>query len=502
VHHLALGRERIDAVLDQFAVEFPEQAHIAFGAGIEQAPHPFDLAVERRIAGGRTACAARHAAGFLVAPVRGHAEFGLGMHVEGADLHFERLAFGADHGGVQRAVVVVLGPGDVVVELAGQRRPQRVDDAERGVAGGDVVDHHPHRAQVVELADRHALLLHLLPDAVDVLGPARYFGVQAVREQCLVEFAFDLLDVALAVAALAVEQAGDAAVGVGFQVAEGEVLELPLELPDTEAVGSGAWMSRVSWASARRSASGRVAACRKRASCRASRIGTTRRSRTIASSSRRRPSLPAPCALRSACRAQTWLAARWPSSSTCTFGCLRESSGASASASVGETWRMAAASTSPPDSSRASEARVSATTATGSRAPCSPVAMASRSSLRKDGAIAAHVPASSSSGDSLCRVSCSGGGTSGHEVRGVWLPYRVGARLAREPMRSRARRAPTASCAPAWRRAFSATPRPACPVPARTATPAVPPGPSAGPAIRARWRGQPLPPPAGRRRRA
>src|SRR5690606_25495210 len=237
VDHFALGRERIDAVLDEFAVEFPEQARIAFGAGIEQAPHPFDLAVERRIAGGRAAGAARYAAGLLVAPVRGYAEFGLGVHLEGADLHFERLALGADHGRVQRAVVVVLGPGDVVVELAGQRRPQRVHDAEGGVAGGDVVDHHPYRAQVVELADGHALLLHLLPDAVDVLGPARHLGVQAVREQGLVEFALDLLDVAFSVAALAVEQAGDAAVGVGFQVAEREVLELPLELPDAEAVG-------------------------------------------------------------------------------------------------------------------------------------------------------------------------------------------------------------------------------------------------------------------------
>jgi hypothetical protein len=53
------------------------------------------------------------------------------VHLERADLHFERLALRADHRRVQRAVVFALGFGDVVVELAGQRRPQVMDDAER-----------------------------------------------------------------------------------------------------------------------------------------------------------------------------------------------------------------------------------------------------------------------------------------------------------------------------------------------------------------------------------
>jgi hypothetical protein len=73
-------------------------------------------------------------AAFLVAPVRGDAELGVLVHLARADLHFERLALRADHRGVQRAVVVALGLGDVVVELARDRRPQVVHHAERGVA--------------------------------------------------------------------------------------------------------------------------------------------------------------------------------------------------------------------------------------------------------------------------------------------------------------------------------------------------------------------------------
>jgi hypothetical protein len=45
--------------------------------------------------------------------------------------------------------------------------------AEGAVTGLHVVDQYPHRAQVVQLAERHALALHLLPDAVDVLRAAR-----------------------------------------------------------------------------------------------------------------------------------------------------------------------------------------------------------------------------------------------------------------------------------------------------------------------------------------
>src|SRR5690606_17169925 len=135
----------------------------AVGGGFQQPAHPGDLAVERGVTGTAT---------FLVLPVRGDAELGLPVHVPGADLHLERLAFGANHGGVPRAVVVALGPGDVVVELAGDRGPRRVHHAERGIAGGQVVDQHPHRAQVVQLADGYVLALHLLPDAVDVLRPA------------------------------------------------------------------------------------------------------------------------------------------------------------------------------------------------------------------------------------------------------------------------------------------------------------------------------------------
>ncbi len=229
VDHLAHRGQRIDPVLDQFGVQRPGQpALLTVLRLFQQLPHPGDLAVEGLL---------RALAAFLVLPVRGHAQFGLRMHVVGADLHLDRAPFRADHRCVQRAVVVGLGPGDVVVELAGHRRPQRMHHAQRGVAGGDVVDHHPHRAQVVQLVEGQALLLHLPPDAVDVLGPPADLRAQALLGQRLGQDLLDRLDVALARHPALVDLAGDAPVGVRLQVPERQVFQLPFQLPDAQAVG-------------------------------------------------------------------------------------------------------------------------------------------------------------------------------------------------------------------------------------------------------------------------
>ena len=70
----------------------------------------------------------------LVAPVRRDAELRRAVHVARADLDLQRLAARAHDRGVQRLVHVRLGHGDVVLEPAGDRRPQRVHGAQRAVA--------------------------------------------------------------------------------------------------------------------------------------------------------------------------------------------------------------------------------------------------------------------------------------------------------------------------------------------------------------------------------
>ncbi len=109
--------------------------------------------------------------------------------------------------------------------------------AERRVAVGDALDLDAHREHVHHLLEREALALHLAPDAVDVLRPAGDLAVDARLVEFTRQVAAHVLDVALALAALGAQPAGDALVVVGLAEAEGEVLEFPLHVPDPEAIG-------------------------------------------------------------------------------------------------------------------------------------------------------------------------------------------------------------------------------------------------------------------------
>ena len=99
--------------------------------------------------------------------MRCHAELGVLVHGARADLHFKGAAVGADHGGVQRAVVVALGLGDVIVEFGRDRRPLLVHQPERGVALRPL---DPHAVRGIA-AGRGGSLVHgstsLIPSASD-----------------------------------------------------------------------------------------------------------------------------------------------------------------------------------------------------------------------------------------------------------------------------------------------------------------------------------------------
>src|SRR4029079_6061926 len=117
-------------------------------------------------------------------------------------------------------------------ELAGDRAPQRVHDAQRRVAVADLVDQQADGVDVVDLAELRALALHLLPDAVDVLGASLELGLDPRLGPPRPELLDRPLDVALATLAPGVELPGELAKRVGLERLKREVLELPLHLPD------------------------------------------------------------------------------------------------------------------------------------------------------------------------------------------------------------------------------------------------------------------------------
>ncbi len=175
--------------------------------------------------------------GAFVTPVRANAQFSLFVHGVGADLHFQHLAFGPDDGGMQRAIAVFLGVGDVVVELLGNMPPQGMHDAQRGVAIAHFRDQHAQRTHVVDLTERQTFALHFAPDGIDVFGSAADVSGDAGGLQFVVELRHDLADETLAIQPALVQQFGDLLVLVRLQVAERQVFQLPLDVADAQAVG-------------------------------------------------------------------------------------------------------------------------------------------------------------------------------------------------------------------------------------------------------------------------
>ncbi|MCO5556192.1 hypothetical protein L7F22_009736 [Adiantum nelumboides] len=172
----------------------------------------------------------------LVPPVRGDAVLGGAVHVVGADLHLEGLAVRPDHRGVQRLVDAEPGLGDVVLEPAGHRLPQRVHHADRGVAVAHLVDEHADADEVVDVVEVATLDDHLAVDRVVVLRPALDGrgdprGVQLQRH--LVD---DLAQVGVARRRPVGDQPDDLLVLLGLQDREGQVLQLQLDRGHAEAV--------------------------------------------------------------------------------------------------------------------------------------------------------------------------------------------------------------------------------------------------------------------------
>ena len=173
----------------------------------------------------------------LVEPVRRDAELGRLVHPLGAHLDLERLAVRSDDRRVQRLVAVGLRHRDVVLEAPGHRLPERVDHADRAVAVLVAADEDAHRGQVVDLVELLPAPRHLHEDGVEVLGAARDLGLDADLLQVAAEDRAGLGDEALAIGAPLVDHGLDLGVLARVERREREVLELPLDGVDAEAVG-------------------------------------------------------------------------------------------------------------------------------------------------------------------------------------------------------------------------------------------------------------------------
>jgi len=134
--------------------------------------------------------------------VGGDAVFGGAVHGQGPDLDLERDPLGADHRGMQGLVHIGLGHRDIVLEAAGHRLVQLMDQAQDSIAVGNRIDDDPGGEQVIDLFELLALGLHLAIDAVEMLGPAFDICFDAHLADLVLELDDDVFQILLPFGAL------------------------------------------------------------------------------------------------------------------------------------------------------------------------------------------------------------------------------------------------------------------------------------------------------------
>ena len=219
---LALRREAEHLVVEQFELGVLEELFRigAFGKQLDRAPQPgIRIGLAREQFGGRTTR-------ILVEGMRGDAVFGDLVHLSSTDLQLDALAARPDHGGVDRAIIVLLRGRDVILETAGHHRPGGVHDAERAIAFLHVADHDAEAENVGELLEADGFALHLAPDRVRPLLAAIDLRLDAAVGELAGELPLDVGNQVPIALGKRLQPRQHHAVGVRIELAERQVLQL------------------------------------------------------------------------------------------------------------------------------------------------------------------------------------------------------------------------------------------------------------------------------------
>ena len=157
--------------------------------------------------------------------MRGDAVAGDVLHRLGAHLKLDALTAGADNGGVDRLIVVLLRRRDVILEAARHDRPFGVDDADDAIAVLDIFNDDAKPENIGQLLEGDRFALHLAPHGIGMLLAALDLRFDAPRGEFVGEFLLDLCDDLAVLAAKLLKPRLDHLIGLRHQMPEGEILQ-------------------------------------------------------------------------------------------------------------------------------------------------------------------------------------------------------------------------------------------------------------------------------------
>ena len=230
---LALGRETEHLVLEQLQLGMFEKL-LRVGAFGQQrdgaAQPPIGIGFARQQFG-------RRAGRVLVERMSGDAVFGDLVHFLGADLQFDPLVAGPDDGGMDRAVIVLLGRRDVVLEAPRHHRPGGMHNAERLVALRYVLDDDAEAENIGQLLEADRLALHLAPDRIGPLAATLHARRDATVGELAGELRLDLADQALMPRRQCLQPFADDLVGLRIELPERQAFQLLAHFVHADAAG-------------------------------------------------------------------------------------------------------------------------------------------------------------------------------------------------------------------------------------------------------------------------
>jgi hypothetical protein len=227
--NLALGREHIDGIREKIDLDVvPKLGGVPrFVLDVQQGLQPLGT---QTFTGGVVGMVD------LVEPVGGNARLCNNMHGLGPHLEFDVDSRGAYQCGVQGLVAIEFGNCNMVLELAGNRLVQLVQQTQRGVAVNDRGHQHPEPIDVGHLGKAQVLVGHFLVNRIERFFPSGdahgNVGLGKNRLDFLLHF---LNQVAPAATSLG-HGLFQNVVAPGLEVLERQVLQLTVGLVQTQAV--------------------------------------------------------------------------------------------------------------------------------------------------------------------------------------------------------------------------------------------------------------------------